>query len=125
MYDQDAFSKWLKIDRIDEKKGYCKLSLLVTQQMCNGFGVAHGAIAFALADSAVAFAANSIGKMALSTENSIDYFLKIELGDVITVETELLEKSTKLIKYIAYVYNQKKEKVAFFKSTLYQSSKEW
>ena len=37
MYNNDAFSKWLGIEIIDIKDGYCKLSMKVTKDMLNGF----------------------------------------------------------------------------------------
>ncbi|CAG0910535.1 unnamed protein product, partial [Cyprideis torosa] len=61
MYENDAFSKWLGIERMEEREGYCKLKMVLTKDMTNGFNIAHGGIAYSLADSALAFAANARG----------------------------------------------------------------
>ena len=55
MFDQDAFSQWLGIEIIEIKDGYCKLKMTVRKEMLNGFQIAHGGIAYSLADSAFAF----------------------------------------------------------------------
>src|SRR5262245_35064684 len=58
MYNEDYFSQWLGIRRLEEEPGFCILELEVRAEMTNGFGIAHGAITYALADSALAFASN-------------------------------------------------------------------
>ena len=58
MLAKDAFSRWLGIDVISLYAGHCVLRMTVRDEMVNGFGVAHGGIAFSLADSAMAFACN-------------------------------------------------------------------
>ena len=71
MYENDAFSQWLGIERIEEGLGYCQLKMTIRSEMLNGFGIAHGGISFSLADSALAFACNSHGRRAVSIETSI------------------------------------------------------
>jgi len=62
MFDQDAFSQWLGIQIVDVSEGYCQIKMTVRKEMLNGFQIAHGGIAYSLADSALAFASNSNGK---------------------------------------------------------------
>ena len=62
MFDQDAFSQWLGIQIVDVSEGYCQIKMTVRKEMLNGFHIAHGGIAYSLADSALAFASNSNGK---------------------------------------------------------------
>src|SRR5678816_4709885 len=73
MYNEDYFSQWLGIQRLEEEPGFCILQLEVRPEMTNGFGIAHGAITYALADSALAFASNSHGRKAVSIETSINH----------------------------------------------------
>ena len=56
MMELDLFSQWLGIEVLDVKEGYSKIKMAVRPEMVNGFGIAHGGIAFSLADSAFAFA---------------------------------------------------------------------
>ena len=61
MIENDAFSQWLGIEVINVSEGTCKLKMTIRDEMTNGFKIAHGGISYALADSALAFAANSYG----------------------------------------------------------------
>lgn len=73
MLQADLFSQWLGIQILDLRHGYCKLKMKVTKEMLNGFGIAHGGIAFSLADSALAFASNTNNNKAVSIEASISF----------------------------------------------------
>ena len=125
MMNNDAFSKWLGIEILELKKGYCKLQMKVLKNMTNGFNIAHGGISYSLADSALAFASNSHGKMALSIETSISHTQKVNLNDILTVETEELNLNSKTGLYNIKILNQKLEEIAFFKGTVYFSDKIW
>jgi len=125
MINNDAFSKWLGIEILKLKKGYCKIQMKVLKNMTNGFNIAHGGISYSLADSALAFASNSHGKMALSIETSISHTQKVNLNDVLTAETEELNLNSKTGLYNIKILNQKLEEIAFFKGTVYFSDKIW
>ena len=125
MFDQDAFSQWLGIEIVDLSKGYCKLKMKVRGEMLNGFHIAHGGIAYSLADSALAFASNSNGKKALSVETSISHAVAIKEGDDLIATTEELSFSDKIGVYNVSITNNENEKVAFFKGTVYRTSKDW
>ncbi len=124
MLDNDAFSQWLGIEVIDVDPGYCKLRMEVRQEMTNGFHVAHGGIAFSLADSAMAFAANSHGRIAMSVENSISYTDKVSAGDNLIAIAEELSASNRIGHYRVSVMNQKSEYVAYFNGTVYRTQKD-
>jgi len=125
MFDQDAFSQWLGIEIIEVKYGYCKLKMTVRKEMLNGFQIAHGGIAYSLADSALAFASNSHGRKSLSVETSISHTVSVKEGDVLTVTTKELSLSDKIGVYLITIINQNNEDVAYFKGTVYRTSKEW
>ena len=125
MMNNDAFSKWLGIEILELKKGYCKLQMKVLKNMTNGFNIAHGGISYSLADSALAFASNSHGKMALSIETSISHTQKVNLNDILTAETEELNLNSKTGLYNIKILNQKLEEIAFFKGIVYFSDKIW
>ena len=73
MISGDAFSKWLGIDVLEVSEDLCKVKMQVRKEMTNGFDIAHGGITYSLADSCLAFAANSYGIQALTLETSINY----------------------------------------------------
>jgi acyl-CoA thioesterase len=125
MYQNDAFSQWLGIEIIDVSEGFCQLKMTVRKKMLNGFQIAHGGIAYSLADSALAFASNSHGRKSLSVETSISHTVSVKEGDVLTVTTKELSLSDKIGVYLITIINQRNEDVAYFKGTVYRTSKEW
>ena len=125
MFDQDAFSQWLGIEIVDVSEGYCKLKLTVREEMLNGFHIAHGGIAYSLADSALAFASNSNGKKSLSVETSISHTVSVKDGDVLTATTKELSRSDKIGVYLITMTNKENQEIAIFKGTVYRTSKDW
>ena len=125
MYDNDAFSQWLGIEVVEIKDGYCELKMTVRKEMLNGFQIAHGGIAYSLADSALAFASNSLGRKSLSVETSISHTVSVKEGDVLTANTEELSLSDKIGVYHINITNQDNQEVAYFKGTVFRTTKEW
>lgn len=125
MMTDDKMSQWLGIEVLNYDPGSVSLKMTVRDEMVNGFGVTHGGITYCLADSALAFSANSHGKRSMSIETSISHLNKVQTGDVLTVHTKELSLSRKVGVYEMDVYNQKKDLVAHFKGTVYRSDKAW
>ena len=125
MYTQDAFSQWLGIEILEEGLGRSVLRMQVRKEMLNGFFIAHGGITYSFADSAFAFASNSQGRHAVSIETSISHTKAVKEGDVLTAVAKEESLSNKLGIYTVEVTNQRGEKVALFKGTVYRTSREW
>lgn len=125
MYSNDTFSKWLGIELLKIEVGKSVLQMTVRPEMLNGFEVAHGAICYAIADSALAFASNSHGQQSLSIETSISHTKKVLKGDVLTATAEELHLNTKTGVYQVQVKNQNNQLVALFNGTVYRTSKTW
>ncbi len=123
MMSNDLFSKWLGIEIISVKKGYCKLSSIISKEMTNGFNLAHGGICYSLADSCFAFTANSLGKISLTKSAEISYLKKVELNDTIFAECEQNQKDSNL--FTVNIFNQKKEQIAIFKGIAHFTNKDW
>lgn len=124
MYKHDLFSQWLGIRILEEGKGISKLEMIVRPEMVNGFGVAHGAITFALADSALAFASNAHGRKAMSIETSINHLKPVMVGDVLTATAEETSLGYKLGVYHIRV-SRGEELVALFKGVVYRKDETW
>ncbi len=121
MMADDAFSQWLGIEIVDIKPGYAKLDMKVRDEMVNGFNVSHGGIAFSLADSALAFASNSYGRVAVAMENNISFIKKVPGGDTITAETDELSIGRHVGVYNISITNQDDEQVALFRGTVFRT----
>jgi acyl-CoA thioesterase len=119
MMEKDYFSQWLGVKRLEERVGFCKLKMIIRQEMCNGFGIAHGGIAFSLADSALAFASNSHGRKAVSLETSIAHIKSLKTGDVIVVEAMEKNAGKTIGHYDVMVTRENGELVALFRGTVF------
>lgn len=124
MYDGDLFSQWLGIRRLKEGEGFCTLETQVRPEMVNGFGITHGAITYALADSALAFASNAHGRKAVSIETSINHLKPVRVGDMLTAVAEEVSLSHKLAIYQIKVLRDD-ELVALFKGVVYRKDEVW
>jgi acyl-CoA thioesterase len=125
MLKEDEFSRWLGIEKILSEQGHCILKMKIRKEMVNGFGISHGGIAFSLADSALAFASNAYGRLSVALECSISFAVPVNIGDELTCEATELSITNRTATYHMVITNQKKEKVAFFKGTVYRTSKNW
>lgn len=125
MYDQDWFSQWLGIERVEVKPGYCVLRMKIRHEMLNGFAIAHGGITYSLADSALAFASNGHGRKSVSVETSISHTVALREGDEITAIAEEVSLTDKIAIYHINITDRNGQKVALFKGTVYRTSKSW
>src|ERR1051326_2794568 len=123
MMAKDEFSRWLGIEVVRVAPNASTTRMKVRPEMVNGFGVAHGGIAYSLADSALAFAANTHGKVTVAIDNGITYPAPINTGDVITAVAELISSTKRLTFFTVMVTNQRNETVAAFKGTVYKTEK--
>lgn len=125
MMKRDAFSQWLGIEVLEAKAGFCRLALSVHPRMVNGFGIAHGGIAFSLADSALAFAANGHGQQALSVRTSMSHLAPLRIGDRIVATARELNLARRIGHYEVDVRREDGELVARFEGTVYRTSTNW
>ncbi len=122
MMKKDYFSQWLGIERLEESEGYCKLRMKIRTEMCNGFEIAHGGIAYSLADSALAFASNSHGRQALSLETSISHIRPLKPGDVIIATAIEKNLSNRIGIYEIRIEKENGQLAALFKGIVFIKS---
>jgi len=125
MFNNDPYSQWLGIERLEDGPGISHLRMIVRSEMLNGFSIGHGGITYSFADSALAFASNSHGIQAVSIETSISHVAPIKEGDVLETEVQELNLTNKTGLYSVTVFNQHRKPVAYFKGTVYRTGKEW
>lgn len=125
MLNNDAFSQLLGMEIKELKLGYCQLSCPVTAQTTNGFGIAHGGLTYSLADSALAFAANSRGNQCVSIDTQIAHIAKVQLGDHLTATCKEIHRGKRTGVYEVHIENQNNKLVAYFKGTVFISEQLW
>ena len=125
MMESDAMSQWLGIEVLESAPGVCRCRLNVRDDMVNGFGIAHGATTYALADSTLAFAVNAQGRHAVSVTSTIQHLAPVMLGDVIESQAIMRSEGQRVVHVDVEVTNQRGERVAWLTATGYKRSTSW
>lgn len=124
MLGLDAFSQWMGIEILECEIGHVKVGLTVRKEMLNSMFKAHGAVSYALADTAFGFAANTHGKYAVSIETGINHIEALEEGDYLVAES-VIEKVNNKLGFNVIEVKRGSELVALFKGVVYRTQKEW
>lgn len=125
MMEKDHFSQWMNIKAIVLEEGHCILEMTVRKEMLNGFLTLHGGMAYSLADSALAFASNSYGRISPLINGSMSYAKAAKEGDVLRAEAKVISLGNKKADIDVTVnVNQETEPYYFFRGTVYRTSKE-
>jgi acyl-CoA thioesterase len=114
MLARDEYSKWLGVELIEVKAQRAVIRMTVREEMVNGFGVAHGAFAFAC---------NSNGEIAVAVDCTVSFPAAVRNGDVLTA-TAIEETSTNRLGFTEVtVVNQFGTTVGHFRGTAYRTQK--
>ena len=122
MTAKDAFSRRMGMKVVEVRPRAATVRMVVTGEMLNGFGVCHGGVTFALADSALAFASNTHGAVTMSIESSITYPKGIREGDVLIAAAEEESGTNRLAFYKVTVRRAAGDVVALFRGTVYKTN---
>lgn len=125
MYDNDPYSQWLGIKILEIKEDDVRLKMTIRKEMCNGFGIAHGGISYAFADSTLAFACNTKGIQSLSVDTSINHIKAIPVDTTIFSRCEKIAENKKTALYHIFVENEAGTLFALMKGLMYKTDKEW
>jgi len=119
----DRFTAWMGMEVLEIAPRRSVVAMTVTAEMVNGFGVCHGGVTFSLADSALAFASNTHGRVTVSIENGIRYPRPARVGDRLTATAEAEQVGGRIGFYRVTVTNQAGEPVGFFRGTVYSTER--
>jgi acyl-CoA thioesterase len=125
MMTKDGFSSWLGIEIVNVRPRGATVRMTVRKDMVNGFGVCHGGVTYSLADSALAFASNTHGRVTVSIENTITYPKGVAVGDVLTATADEESASNRLAFYRVKVTTASDDVVALFTGTVYRTNQEF
>ncbi len=123
MMRTDAYSQWLGVEFLEVAPARVVIRMTVRPEMCNGFGVCHGGVSFAFADSAFAFACNTQGNLAVSIENSMTYPAAARPGDILTATATEATRSNRILYYHVHVAKADGTVVGLFRGTAYRTEK--
>ncbi|MBI2257583.1 MAG: hotdog fold thioesterase [Flavobacteriia bacterium] len=125
MLEKDHYSKEMGMKVLSLGLGTCEIQLNVQKMMLNGFMIAHGAVTYALSDTALAFASNAYGQQCVSLETSISHLKPVFENDVLTGFCIEIHRGKNSGIYEVKVFNQKKELVSLFKGIVFIKNTSW
>lgn len=123
MMQHDRFSQWLGIELLEIKEGYSCISMIIREEMVNGFGIIHGGVTFSLADSAFAFACNNRNQLSVALDTSINFIKPVQVGDTLTATATEIHNGKSTGLYQIDIINQNNHLVARFKGLCYRTDK--
>jgi acyl-CoA thioesterase len=95
LYEADRASQSLGIEIIDVAPGRVRIAMTVRPDMVNGYGMCHGGIVFAFADSAFAFACNSHGDPMVAAAASIEFLAPTPRGERVIATAAEVSRSAR------------------------------
>lgn len=122
MMRNDKASQHLGIQLVDIKPGVATTTMLVRDDMTNGFGICHGGVTFTLADTAFACACNSRNRKTVALACTINFIAACKPGDVLTAVAREVALKGRTGVYDISVTNQSGALVAEFRGTSYGTS---
>ena len=85
---EDKAAQMLGIELIEVRQGYAQVAMTVRDDMLNSQAMAHGAMVFAIADSAFSFAGNTENKKTLAQSCAITYLTPANPNERLTATAE-------------------------------------
>ena len=88
MWADDPASRAMGMGLVELGPGRAVVAMTVRDDMVNGYGIAHGGLVAALADSAFALACNSRGRMTVASGFDVSFLEAGRLGDRLLAAAE-------------------------------------
>ena len=99
--------------------GSCTMTMIVREDMLNGYGTCQGGLLAALADSCFAFACNAYNEITVASGFNVEIVAPGRSGDVLTATAVEISKAGRMGVYDVDVRNQRDERVAAFRGRSY------
>lgn len=115
MWSGDKASRALGMKVEIRELGSATAHMQVRDDMLNGFGVCHGGMLFALADTAFAFACNAYNRTTFAASASIEFLRPAKLGDSLRAVASEEHRGRRSGYYVVRIDNQDGEVVALFR----------
>ncbi len=88
MWADDQASQAMGMRLVEVAPGRAVVEMHVRDDMTNGHGIGHGGFAFALADSAFAFACNTYNRRTVAYRCDIHFLAAVRAGNLLVAEAE-------------------------------------
>ncbi|MCG8688166.1 MAG: PaaI family thioesterase [Desulfobacterales bacterium] len=109
---KDPMATFLGITVEEVQHGYARCALVVKPEYCNAVDRAHGTTVYAVADQALAVAANATGTMAFALNVNINFVAAAASGETIVAEASAVSMGRKISVWKIAVTGKNKAVVA-------------
>ena len=92
--------------------GECDLQLVIEQSWINAAGYTHGSVAYAVMDSACAYASASLRKLAVTVNGNVTYTRGTQVGAQLYVRAKLLSQSKRVMTFYADITDAQERLIA-------------
>ncbi len=104
-FSRDVFAESCGIEITEAAEGSATAVVKVEERHLNGIGLVHGGLIFTLADMAIAAAAHTRGKVAVSVNSTITY-IKAARGTSLRAEAREVSRNPRLAAYTADITDE-------------------
>ena len=115
LWPEDRASQSMGMELVEVGPGTATLRMAIRPDMTNCHGTCHGGYIFALADTAFAYACNSLNHRAVAAGADIDYLAPAHAGDTLTARGRAVQQGDRRGIYDIEVSNQDDHVVAVFR----------
>lgn len=115
MWDNDKASQALGIEVEIPAAGAAVATMLIRDDMVNGFDVCHGGLLVTLADTAFAFACNAYNEITVASGVQAEFLRPARRGDVLTAKAREEYRGRKTGYYTIEIVNQDQALVSLFR----------
>ena len=115
LWPDDNASQSMGMELVEVGPGTATLRMTIRSDMTNCHGTCHGAYIFAVADTAFAYACNSLNHRAVAAGADIDYLAPAHAGDTLTARGRAVQQGGRRGIYDIQVSNQDDAVIAVFR----------
>jgi len=117
---QEPYAKKMGIRCLEARPGYCRVQMVVTDEMTNLLGTTHGGAVFSLIDEAFQIAVNAGGVLSFALNLSVTYVSACRPGDVLVAEAREVSVSRRTSTCEIRVHRGESEIVALAQALAYR-----
>lgn len=117
---EEPYANRMGIRCLEVEPGFCRVEMVVGDEMLNIFRIAHGGAVFSLLDEAFQLACNSHGVVALALNLSVTYVSASRPGDRLTAEARETSLTARTASYNIRVTREDGSLVALAQALAYR-----
>jgi acyl-CoA thioesterase len=118
--EREPFAQKFGLKLVALEDGYSVVEMIVTEDMENILGIAHGGALFALIDEAFETASNSHGTVAVALSMTVNYIAPPMAGSKLTAEAREISLTRKTANYDIKVHDEEGQLIAACQALVYR-----